>query len=288
MTRKMLTVYRGHINKHILHSDHGIGSCKLSQLTPKVVGDFRDALRSAGVTVSTTRKIISTLHSILAYAIGQDWIASNAAAGVRVIGARNEGAKKIVPPSKSELKAILGAADEAFRFAVLFAVSTGMRAGEQWALKWGDVDLAAGTLNIIRRIDSYGEEGPPKSAAGIRSIPLSSQMLTMLKQRKLAAIFSGQADYIFPNKRGGHTGHDNMMKRQYKPTLDRAGVLGVNWHSLRHYAISTWIEAGMTPKTVQTFAGHSSLQVTMDRYGHMFPSDDHRLAMDRIAGEFSS
>ena len=56
-------------------------------------------------------------------------------------------------------------------------------------------------------------------------------------------------------------------------------------HSLRHYAVSAWIEAGLAPKTIQTFAGHSSLQVTMDRYGHLFPSDDHKAAMDAIAGE---
>jgi len=36
---------------------------------------------------------------------------------------------------------------------------------------------------------------------------------------------------------------------------------------------------------VQTFAGHSTLAVTMDRYGHLFKSDDHRRAMDDIAGE---
>jgi integrase len=46
-----------------------------------------------------------------------------------------------------------------------------------------------------------------------------------------------------------------------------------------------WIEAGLAPKTIQTFAGHSSLAVTMDRYGHLFPSDDHKAAMDAIAGE---
>ena len=56
-----------------------------------------------------------------------------------------------------------------------------------------------------------------------------------------------------------------------------------NWHSLRHFTISTWIEVGLSPKTVQTFAGHSSLHVTMDRYGHLFKSDDHKRAMDEIA-----
>jgi len=39
----------------------------------------------------------------------------------------------------------------------------------------------------------------------------------------------------------------------------------------------------MSPKTVQTFAGHASLQITMDRYGHLFPSEDHKKAMDQIA-----
>ena len=46
-----------------------------------------------------------------------------------------------------------------------------------------------------------------------------------------------------------------------------------------------WIEAGLPPKTAQTFAGHSSLQVTMDRYGHLFRSDNHGGVMDAIAHE---
>ncbi len=101
MTRKMLVVYRGHVSNHILHSDHGFGSRKLSHLTARSVGEFRDRLRGAGVTVPTTRKILATLHSALAYAISQDWVATNAAHGTRVIGPRDEGSKKIVPPSKT-------------------------------------------------------------------------------------------------------------------------------------------------------------------------------------------
>jgi integrase len=49
--------------------------------------------------------------------------------------------------------------------------------------------------------------------------------------------------------------------------------------------VSAWIEAEFSQKTVQTFAGHSSLAVTMGRYGHLFPSADHKAAMDAIAGE---
>ncbi len=58
-----------------------------------------------------------------------------------------------------------------------------------------------------------------------------------------------------------------MVKRRFKPLFAKTGVAPFNWHALRHFAVSCWIDAGLSPKTVQTFAGHSSLQVTMDRYG---------------------
>ena len=113
---------------------------------------------------------------------------------------------------------------------------------------------------------------------------MSGQLVAMLKAWKLKSQFSKSDDLIFPNHQGRHLGHDNLIKRQFLPLFDLLPtVMRFNWHGLRHFAISCWIEAGLAPKTVQTFAGHASLQVTMDRYGHLFPSDDHRKAMDRIA-----
>jgi len=296
MTRKMLTVYKGHVNNHILHTDYGLGSRKLSQLTARSVGEFRDRLRSFGVTVPTTRKILATLHSALEYAISQDWIATNAARGIRVIGPRDEGSKKIVPPSKEAMRALLDAASADLRIMLLFAATTGARAGEQWAVRWRDIDLDKGKLNITRRVDAYGEEGAPKSAAGVRTVPLSNQLIAKLKAWKLKSKFKSPDDLIFPNREGGHIGHDNLIKRQFLPLFEKfegahkedpanapVPPPRFNWHGLRHFAVSCWIEAGLTPKTVQTFAGHASLQVTMDRYGHLFPTEDHKKAMDQIA-----
>jgi integrase len=297
MTRKMLTVYKGHVNNHILHADHGLGSRKLSQLTARSVGDFRDRLRSVGVTVPTVRKILATLHSVLAYAVSQDWVATNAAHGIRVIGPRDEGSKKITPPSKKDMRAMLDAADEDFRLMLLFAAYTGARAGEQWAARWRDVDLENGKLHIGRRVDAYGEEGAPKSAAGVRTVPISNQLTAMLKACKLKSKFKSPDDLIFSNSRGSHIGHDNLVKRHFLPLFAKLEAAHrndptnfppprcFNWHALRHFAVSCWIEAGFAPKTVQTFAGHASLQVTMDRYGHLFPNEDHKETMDQIAKE---
>jgi integrase len=296
MTRKMLTVYRGHVHNHLLHADYGLGSLKLSQLTARAVGDFRDRLRSTGVSVPTARKILATLHAALAYAISQDWVAINAAHGIKVIGPRDEGSKRIIPPSKEDMRTLLDAADEDFRLMLLFAATTGARAGEQWAVRWRDLDLDNRQLRIGRRVDAYGEEGAPKSAAGVRTVPLSDRLATSLKAWKLKSKFKGPDDLVFPNGEGNHVGHDNVIKRRFIPLFERLESVYMqdptsrlkpprrfNWHGLRHFAVSTWIEAGMAPKAVQTFAGHASLQITMDRYGHLFPSEDHSRAMDQIA-----
>ena len=284
MTRKMLVVYEGHINNHILHSEYGVGAWKLSQLTARAVREFRDRVRSAKVSVPTARKVIATLHSVLAFAISQDWIATNAAHGVKVIGPRGEGSKKITPPSKDALRAIINEADEEVRLMLIFAASIGARAGEQWAARWKDVDLDKCELRISRRVDAYGEVGAPKTTAGVRTVPLSGQLVSMLKAHKIKSKFSKPEDLIFTNSHGHHIGHDNLVKRRFVPLFNATKIAQFNWHGLRHFAISTWIEAGLTPKTVQTFAGHASVHVTMDRYGHLFPSDDHKKAMDQIAG----
>lgn len=296
MTRRNYAVLDGHCRNHILHPERGVGSAKLGQFTARAVGEFRDRLRDAGISVPTTRKIIGTLHNVLQHAIGQDLIAVNAAHGIKVIGRRDEGSKKIVPPTKEALRALIEVADPDFRVQLIVAAATGLRAGEHHALRWRHVDLEAGEITVDTRVDAYGEEDTTKTAAGVRTVPLGHDVAKALKAWKLRSKFSKSDHLVFPNRRGGFQCHDNVVKRRFKPLFNKLATLHdqdpaqhppaperFNWHALRHFAVSCWIDADLSPKTVQTFAGHSSLQVTMDRYGHMFKSDDHRRAMDEIA-----
>ena len=314
MTRKNYETMEGHVRNYIARDpkrhegkkrpsrlkafDGSIGAIKLSQFTTLNVNNFRDDLRKAGVTVVTTRKILSTLTQLLTYAINNDMVGNNVARGVEVIGRRDEGARKIVPPSKEALRALLSVADEDFRVKLVFASATGVRAGELHALRWHHLDFVKGEVKVETRVDAYNDEDVTKTAAGMRTIPLSQPLVLMLKEWKLRTKRKKTEDLVFPNKRGWYTGHDNMVKRKFLPLFEVLAAKHAedpvgypeaparfNWHALRHFAVSCWIEAGLSPKTVQTFAGHSSLQVTMDRYGHLFKSDDHKKAMDAIAAE---
>jgi integrase len=159
---------------------------------------------------------------------------------------------------------------------------------------WRYAALAGSEFKVETRVDAYGEEDVTKTAAGMREVPLGAEIVAALKKWKLRTRFKEPHHLIFPNRRGRYDNHDSMVKRKFLPLFDKLAKFHAakpkrhppapfNWHALRHFAISCWIEAGLQPKTVQTFAGHSSLQVTMDRYGHLFKSDDHRKAMHAIA-----
>jgi integrase len=314
MTRKNYNVIEGHIRNYICPDperhegkvrparlksfDGGIANIRLSQLTTRGVCDFRDRLRDAGVSIVTTRKILSSLQQVLGHAIERDMCAINVAKGVKVIGRRDQGPHKIVPPTKDAMRALLAVADKDFKVKLAFASATGVRAGEFHALRWHHLDLTKGEAKIETRVDAYGEEDVTKTAAGMRTIPLSQPLVLMLKEWKLRTKRKKDDDLVFPSKRGWYVSHDNMVKRKFSPLFAKVAKRHkenpieypeapkrFNWHALRHFAISCWIEADLKPKTVQTFAGHSSLQVTMDRYGHLFKSDDHKKAMDMIAAD---
>ncbi|MGO4722978.1 MULTISPECIES: site-specific integrase [unclassified Inquilinus] len=312
MTWKTFDTYEGQILNYVCpdpsrHADKkrpkklkafsaGIGDIKLAQLTPPVIGEFRDRLRSAGVSVVTTRRILSTLHGVLAFAIGKGWVATNAAHGVKVIAPKGKGAKKVVPPSKDALRLILGEAGEDLRIKITFAAASGVRAGEFHALRWRHLDLSTGEATIETRVDAFGDEDVTKTDAGMRVVPLGADIVKMMKAWKLRSKFSKPDDLVFPNPTGKYEDHGHLVKRCLYPLFTSLAAkhnadpircpkppTRFGWHALRHFAISTWIEADLKPKVVQELAGHADLNTTMNRYGHMFKSDDHKLAMDRIA-----
>ena len=236
------------------------------------------------------------LQVMLDYAISLDLIAVNAAKNVEVIGRRAEDEKEIVPPNKEVMKELIGLASGDFKLVMTFAAATGVRAGELRALRWCNISFERREVRIEKRVDAYRDEDLPKTKAGKRTIPVGESLVTALRQWRLRTQFSGNDDLVFPNSVGTYFDHRNLVTRYFEPLFEDLAakwkeerrsekVARFNWHALRRFAISCWIDAGLPPKTVQTFAGHSSLQVTMDRYGHLFRSEGHSRVMDAISDE---
>jgi integrase len=170
---------------------------------------------------------------------------------------------------------------------LLLAALTGLRSSELRGLRWSDVDLKHLEIHVRQRADKYYEIGAPKSATSMRTIPIDPDtLLPALKEWKLACPKS-EADLVFPDAKGGPVHHE-ILSRLLEVVMIKAGVVDkagdpkYSPHAFRHFFASWCInpkERGgreLPPKAAQTLLGHSSITMTLDLYGHMFPKGDDR------------
>jgi integrase len=265
-----------------------IGNVKLALLSTPMIEDWRDQL-VAKLSRRLARKVLGTLKSILSEAQRRGLVAQNVAWPVRV-DAKKRDQKKIEVgrdiSGKPDVRKILTALNDnrwaRHRASIVTAAFTGMRASELRGLPWSALDLGKKTITVRQRADEWGTIAMPKSHAGQREIPMSPNVFNTLKEWKLACPKS-DLDLVFPNTMGKVQALSNIAHRVCRPLQRQAGLVDdnceplFNFHALRHFAASWMIELGFSPKRLQALLGHSSVQMTFDRYGHLFPSteDDH-------------
>ena len=156
--------YRQHVTHHIAPL---IGETKLSRLTAPVVDQWlQDLLKTRSRAL--TRKVRTSLVSLLSDAMRRGLVGQNVAANVKLAVRRAE-AEAAVIPTKDQIRGLIAAADGFFRPLMLTAIFTGMRASELRGLEWRHVDFVTGDILIRQRADFRGRIGPPKArlAGGI-------------------------------------------------------------------------------------------------------------------------
>jgi integrase len=176
-------------------------------------------------------------------------------------------------PSPDEIRALLAASTGRQKAMLVVAVFSGLRASEIRGLRWQDVDFDRKLLLVRVRADMSGNLGALKSESSRRDIPMSPMLLNTLREWKLACP-KGELRFVFPGRGGGVPSHNLLMD-----------CIGGQVHRFRHFYASWLIDQGFGPKRCQQLLGHSSIKVTFDTYGHLFPQeDDHdRLAAAELA-----
>jgi integrase len=169
---------------------------------------------------------------------------------------------------------------------LLTAIFTGLRASELRGLRWSDVDLKRGEIHVRQRADRYRIIGRPKSESAERSVPLLPMVVNALREHRLTCP-KGEQDLVFANDAGNVYDHASIIQRGLVPLMVKAGIVDANdkakytgLHSLRHFyaswCINRRVDGGLELplKLVQARLGHASIQMTADRYGHLFPRGD--------------
>jgi len=286
--RGTIKQYREHIRLHIVPR---IGRVKLAHLTTKRVEDFRDDLL-AGLSRPMAHAVLTSFKSLLR-------VSRHAHVADGVVVKRDKRKERKLEagrdiPTPSEIKRLIEAAKPGRQRAfLLVAALCGLRASELRGLRWADIDLKAATLRVSQRADRYAIIGSPKSAASRRQIPLPPEAVSELRTWRLACPPT-EADLVFPTGRG-HVEHHPSLWRAIERVMLRASIVDkggrskYGLHALRHFFASWCINRKpegreLPPKEVQALLGHSSIVMTYDVYGHLFPPGDDRAELAAASG----
>ena len=293
LERATMENYRHILEHHIVPL---IGATKLSQFSVPLARAFEDRLR-ADRSPYLAGRVLGMLGSILADAQERGLVAQNVVRSLR--GRRQRGKERhaeqrrngklkigVDIPSPDEVRALIVHVEGRWRPFLLAAVFTGLRASELRGLRWDDVDLKRGELHVRQRADRYNVMGSLKSASAGRTIPLPPMLISELREWKLACP-KGELGLVFPNGAGRIERLANVIKRGLIPTMVAAGIVDQRGrakypglHAMRHFyaswCINRRLDGGLELplKVVQARLGHASIQMTADRYGHLFPRGD--------------
>lgn len=295
LERSTMDQRKSHLKHHI---NPLIGQTLLSRLTVPAVRDFEDTMRQNGRSPAMVKKVLTSLGSILSDANERGLATRNPVRDIRSSrkgrDRRQEKRQKgklvvgVDIPTRNEIKALVAALDGNWRPLLITAIFTGMRSSEIRGLRWRDVNFKTAEINVNQRADQFKEIGPTKSEAGVRTIPVPPVVIAALKEHKLRQ--SPGFELVFGNPDGEPRSHANIVNKGLKPAMIRAGVtVGegddiaakyTGLHALRHFYASWLINRkedgglGLPVKMVQERMGHSSIVMTMDTYGHLFPRLD--------------
>lgn len=204
---------------------------------------------------------MGALGAIYSRAVHRDELEVSPTLSVKVPAARN-GRERFATPQ--EAARLLNAAPERDRAAWATAMYGGLRRGEVMALRWTDVDLNSGTIHVARSWDAEHGPGDTKNR-NRRTVPI-----TAVLREHLAAACLAQPPGI--ELCFGLDAHRPFRPDRLQERADHAwaaaGLERLTLHDCRHTFASLAIAAGVNAKALSIYMGHSSVSITLDRYGH--------------------
>lgn len=276
--------YEMFVREHIVPA---LGKKRLDRLTARDIRTFlasrsQVASRSPGrrsrpLSQRTVFHLHAVLRNALADAVREDLIVRNVAQQVQVSPGHQE---EVVPLTVEEARTLLRGA-RADRLYALYAValSVGLRRGEALGLRWSDVDLDAGVLQVRQTLQRHSGAlhfAPPKTRRSRRTVPLLPSLAATLREhrerqaeeRARAGDAWTDSGLVFTTATGTPI-EPNDFSKKFVRMCERAGVRRVRLHDLRHTCASMLLAQGVPPRVVMEVLGHSAIEVTMTIYGHV-------------------
>lgn len=249
-----------------------IGGAKLQNIERPDLQRLVYRLQEDDLDASTVRNAIIPLRSLFRKAVSVGTVGTNPTQGLMLPAVRGRRDRIVSPDEAADLLEQLPVDQRALWATALYA---GLRHGELRALRWENVDLAGGLIHVVESWDHVEGVIEPKSAAGRRRVPLATILRDPLLEhqldqgRRAGLAFGRDADRPFVST----TVNDRADAAWGRKREDGewAEPPPLRLHEARHTYASFMIAAGVNVKELATYMGHSSITITLDRYGHLFP-----------------
>jgi integrase len=276
--------YQRSLNSHILPY---FGNIALVDIKPIDIETWKANLKLAPKTVE---KHVNLLATILKKALENEYILKNPMKVIKRPKAHR--LKKVEPLSRDSIDDLISVFPKSRRIIVELGFQSVGRPSEVLGVTIHDFDFEKRTLKIDKQISRFSNEvwasDGLKTSASYRTIGISQDLINKVKKH-VSKFGLGPHGLLVKNRFGGVYRYKHAQ-RDFSIALSKIGLSkGIGLHVLRHSGISFLIEQDAHPKEIQRLAGHSSIQETMDTYGHLFPESTQKLAdmHDRIAQEIN-
>jgi integrase len=244
---------------------------------------------AGGISARTIGHAHMVLSKALKEAARFDLVVKNVASTEKPPNVNRKGEVEIV--AEHRLKELLGKLrNRAVYPRVILALFTGLRRGELLALRWRHINLDRKILEVREALEETKAHGvqvkAPKSRAGRRDITLPDVVVETLSEHRKAQLELrlrlGQGklsdgDLLFP-KPGGTLTSPRTFSAEWADIAASVGMPEVTWHALRHTHASQLIDAGVDVVTIAKRLGHSSPNITLSVYAHLFRDNDAKAA----------
>jgi integrase len=273
--------HRFHFRTYVLPA---LGDYRLNAVekedVERLIHNMEDESRTSGRKLKaggfgTREKTLRALQRFFSEMVANGRIAKNPALGVkpgsRPTASLDSGGQAL---EVEQVTALLEATPEYWKPLVALLATSGLRISEAFGLRRRDLDLSGGTATVrqtVVEVEGRQVMTTPKSKASRRTVKLIPSVDLMLKNQPLPLDGDG---FVFtqPGKTGPLS-RSWFNRRVLKPAAARAGIRPlVSAHDLRHTAGAIASKTGMHPMAVKEMMGHSSIKVTYDVYGHLFPT----------------
>jgi len=233
------------------------GSRPLRAILPLMIERYV-AQREKQVAPATVNRELAFVKRLFAVAMENGLVDRNPAKPVKFLREPSGRVRFLSDEEEVALRAKVGKKDWPV---IAFALNTGLRRGEQFNLRWDNVNLANRVLTI-----------PRSKHGGSRHVQLNDTAMAIL--RALPSRFHSR--WVFPSATGkSPMSANNFRYRVFEPAVRDAKVEDFRWHDLRHTFASRLAMGGVDLNTIRELMGHKTLAMTL-RYTHLSPTHLHQ------------